>query len=68
LGQDHPDTARSLNNLAILCFYEDNFEPAVRLMRQALTIYEAVLGARHPDTQASRQSLAVIEERLEAQA
>ena len=60
LGPDHPDTARSLNNLAILCYHERQLAEAARLMRRALVIREAALGPNHPDTQSSRQSLAVI--------
>jgi Flp pilus assembly protein TadD len=65
LGPDHPDTALSLNNLAILCYYEGKPEEAARLMRRALAIWEAKLGPGHPDTQNARRSLAAIEERLQ---
>jgi Tfp pilus assembly protein PilF len=64
LGPDHPDTARSLNNLAILCYHEGDMPEAARLMRRALEIREARLGPEHPDTQGSRQSLTIIEARL----
>jgi len=48
-------------------YYENEFEEAARLMRRALAIREDVLGPDHPDTQGSRQSLAVIEPRIEIQ-
>jgi hypothetical protein len=64
LGPDHPDTALSLNNLAILCYYEGDYQQAATLMRRALAIREQKLGAAHPDTQSSRQSLAVIEQKI----
>jgi len=64
LGPEHPDTATSLSNLAVLCANEEDFEEAARLMRRALEIREAKLGPEHPDTQSSRQSLANIEARL----
>jgi hypothetical protein len=67
LGPQHPDTARSLNNLAILCYYEGNLAEAAELMRRALAIRESVLGVQHPDTQGSRKSLAAIEEKLRQQ-
>jgi tetratricopeptide (TPR) repeat protein len=64
LGAEHPDTARSLNNLAVLCYYEHDYQQAARLMRRALGIWDAVLGPDHPDTMSSRQSLAAIEREL----
>ncbi|MCA9875927.1 MAG: tetratricopeptide repeat protein, partial [Anaerolineales bacterium] len=63
-GPTHPDTASSLNNLAILSYYEGDKAEAARLMRQALTIRGAALGANHPDSQSSRRSLDVIEAEL----
>lgn len=64
LGPDHPDIASTLNNLAILAYYEGDYAAAVRLMRRALTISEQRLGPQHPNTVNSRQSLAVIEAKL----
>ncbi len=64
LGPEHPDTAQSLNNLATLYYYEDQFREAAELMRWALTIREKVLGPEHPDTRTARESLRVIEEQL----
>ena len=64
LGPDHPDTARSLNNLAILSYYEKNMPEAARLMRRALAIWEKKLGANHPQTQSARETLSVIEAAL----
>ena len=64
LGPDHPDTAYSLNNLAVLAYYEGDMPEAARLMRRALAIREKALGAQHPLTQSSRRSLAAIEDAL----
>ncbi|MCA9962662.1 MAG: hypothetical protein KC423_00405 [Anaerolineales bacterium] len=41
--------------------YEGDLAGAARLMRRALGIWERRLGANHPNTQSSRQSLAAIE-------
>jgi hypothetical protein len=54
-----------LNNLGLLCYYENDFEGAAKLMRQACVIYKKVLGGVHPGTISSMESLAEIEKRLE---
>lgn len=64
LGDEHPDTAKSLNNLAMLCYDENDFEEAARLMRQALAIYRKVLGDGHPDTKTMIANLEAIEQKL----
>lgn len=64
LGPTHPATATSLNNLAILCYYQGKLQAAAALMQRALDIREQVLGPHHPDTIGSRQSLAVIAQGL----
>lgn len=65
LGPTHPDTALSLNNLAILRYYDGHFAQAAKLTRRAFLIWEQALGSDHPDTISSRQSLMAIEERLQ---
>jgi tetratricopeptide (TPR) repeat protein len=65
LGEEHPDTARSLNNLSLLCYDENDFEGAAKLMRQAYVICKKALGGDHPDTISMMESLAKIEKRLE---
>lgn len=65
LGEEHPDTATSLNNLAVLCFYENKFNEAAGHVRKALAIRKKVLGKGHPETRSSMEDLAVIEKRLE---
>jgi hypothetical protein len=64
LGEEHPYTAGSLNNLAILCYYEGKFRIAFDLMHRALGVRLNVLGPDHPDTHSTQQSLTVIEESL----
>jgi hypothetical protein len=57
LGPDHPDTAISLNDLALLL--RDQGDPAAArpLFERALTIGERVIGPDHPDTVATRRAL-----------
>ncbi len=58
LGVDHPDTAMSMNNLALVLEHQGRYGEAQPLFEWALAIYEAVLGATHPQTAASLNNLA----------
>ena len=58
LGERHPDTATSLNNLAVLLEAQGDYAAAKPLFEQALAIRKAVLGERHPDTATSLNNLA----------
>jgi hypothetical protein len=60
LGTDHPDTARSRNNLARVLRDQGDLDGARRLHQRALSIREARLGADHPDTVRSRRHLAAV--------
>jgi len=48
LGEEHPDVATALNNLALLHYSRGNFEAAEPLYQRALVIDEKVLGDDHP--------------------
>ncbi|WP_414623329.1 tetratricopeptide repeat protein [Calothrix sp. CCY 0018] len=48
LGDNHPDTAMSLNNLANLYFSQGRYSEAEPLYIQAVEIVERVLGENHP--------------------
>ena len=50
LGPNHPDTATSLNNLALLLKAIGDYEAARPFFNRALAICEEVLGPEHPDT------------------
>jgi tetratricopeptide (TPR) repeat protein len=58
LGNDHPHTLSSLNNLAITYRIAGQLDKAVTLYEEALADRERVLGSDHPDTLASRNNLA----------
>jgi CHAT domain-containing protein/Flp pilus assembly protein TadD len=58
LGPEHPDTATSLNNLAVLYKYIGAYNKAEPLYRRSLAIREKALGPEHPDTASSLGNLA----------
>ena len=58
LGQEHPDVALSLNNLAMLYESQGNYTKAEPLLVRSLAIKEKVLGQKHPDVATSLNNLA----------
>jgi tetratricopeptide (TPR) repeat protein len=60
LGQDHPDVATSLNNLANLYNYQGRYSEAEPLYLQALELYKRLLGEDHPDVATSLNNLALL--------
>jgi CHAT domain-containing protein len=58
LGDNHPDTATSLNNLAGLYESQGRYSEAEPLYKQALAIRKQQLGDNHPDTASSLNNLA----------
>ena len=58
LGNDHPDVATRLNNLAQLLKATNQLGEAEPLMRRALAIGEASLGKDHPDVATRLNNLA----------
>ena len=57
-GPDHPDTATSLNDLAVLYLSQGAYAKAEPFFLRALTIWEKALGPDHPDTAQSLKNLA----------
>jgi len=58
LGEDHPNTLTSRNNLAYAYQTAGLLDDAIPLHQRTLTDCERVLGDDHPDTLASRNNLA----------
>ncbi|HEY9691096.1 MAG TPA: SAV_2336 N-terminal domain-related protein [Oculatellaceae cyanobacterium] len=58
LGQDHPDVATSLNNLANLYYLQGRYSEAEPLYLQALELRQRLLGQDHPDVATSLNNLA----------
>ena len=60
LGPEHPDTASTLNNLALLYNNQGKYEEAEPLYQRALAIREKALGPEHPDTASTLNNLAIL--------
>jgi serine/threonine protein kinase len=58
LGPDHPDTLRSMHNLARSYHDLGRYADAVNLLEETLALQKAKLGSHHPDTLMSMYSLA----------
>jgi len=59
-GEEHPDTATSLNDLAELYEAVGDYTKAEPLYQKALAIRQKVLGPDHPNTATSLENLAVL--------
>ncbi len=58
LGREHPDTLRSMDNLAVMLSLQGDLAGARRLHEEGLPIRRRVLGPEHPDTLTSINNLA----------
>jgi tetratricopeptide (TPR) repeat protein len=58
LGPEHPDTAKSLNDLALVLKEKGDFAAARPLQERALAITEKARGPEHPDTATNLNNLA----------
>ncbi|MGB0670195.1 MAG: tetratricopeptide repeat protein, partial [Rhodospirillales bacterium] len=60
LGDDHPDVATALNNLALLHYTQADYDAAEPLYRRALAIDERILGEDHPGVATDLNNLALL--------
>jgi tetratricopeptide (TPR) repeat protein len=60
LGEEHPDVATSLDNLARLYYSQGKYEEAEPLFRSALEKRKRLLGEEHPHVAMSRNNLAAL--------
>jgi hypothetical protein len=58
LGQEHPDTLTSMNNLASTFWNQGRWKEAEELFVQVVETRKRVLGQEHPDTLISMNNLA----------
>jgi tetratricopeptide (TPR) repeat protein len=59
LGELHPSTATSLNNLASLYQAQGKYEQAEPLYERALAIYTQAFGLQHPGTKTIQENYAL---------
>lgn len=57
LGNEHPDTLSSMQNLAFTLLLQARHEEAFALMERCSQLREQVLGEQHPNTQSSLDTL-----------
>ncbi|WP_346291512.1 tetratricopeptide repeat protein, partial [Sphaerothrix gracilis] len=60
LGEDHPNFATSLNNLALLYYSQGRYGEAEPFYQEALAIWREQLGERHPAVASSLNNLALL--------
>ena len=59
LGPDHPDTLKTLNNIAIAYMYAGRLPEAIALFEGTLKVFETKLGPDHPTALSTRNTLAI---------
>jgi len=64
LGEEHPDTLRTMNNLAIFYRGENQNDKALAMGERTLELRRRVLGDSHPDTLMSMAILALLDQTM----
>jgi tetratricopeptide (TPR) repeat protein len=59
-GQDHPDVAKSLNNIGVVYKKKGDFENALVQHQKALEIRTHVFGSDHPDVDMSLMNVGIV--------
>jgi tetratricopeptide (TPR) repeat protein len=59
LGCEHPDVAKSLNNLALLYRFQGRYSEAEPLFVEALAMSKLLLGDGHPQTATTARNLEI---------
>lgn len=57
LGKDHPDVAKQLNNLALLCQNQGKYDEVEYYYMRALEIYQTQLGPDDPNVAKTKNNL-----------
>jgi hypothetical protein len=64
LGEDHPDVTESLNNLGVLWADQENYSKAEEYLGQAYNLFKRLLGAEHPHSIGTKESLDWVRSRM----
>jgi tetratricopeptide (TPR) repeat protein len=64
LGEEHPDTALSLNNLGALLQAMGDYDGARPYYEKALEINRKVLGEEHPNTTIFKENLGILNSKI----
>jgi tetratricopeptide (TPR) repeat protein len=64
LGENHADTATSYGNIASNLDDQGRYDEAEPLLKKAIAVMEAASLADHPNTQATRDSLRALQEKI----
>ena len=57
LGKEHPDVAKQLNNLALLCQNQGKYQEVEYYYQRALEIYQSKLGPDDPNVAKTKNNL-----------
>ncbi len=68
LGEEHPNVAASLNNLAMLHHDQGGYDQALPLYERSLRIWEKALGEEHPNVATSLENFARLLRKMEPSA
>ena len=58
LGLEHPDVAKQLNNLALLCQNQGKYQEVEQYYKRAIDIYAKRLGGDDPNVAKTKNNLA----------
>jgi hypothetical protein len=67
MGEEHPDTLTSMNNLALTLRAQGDLDGALRLLRKCLSGRRKVLGENHSNTAATAEVLKLSEAQPQAE-
>ena len=63
-GDEHPNVARNLNNLAQLLYAQGKTSEALDIMKQVLATTKKIFGPNHPNVKNAEQGVAVLSANL----
>ena len=66
MGENHPDTLRTMGNVANAYRHQGKYSDAEVLYKQCLAKMKVVLGESHPDTVHTMNNLALVTSKLQA--